>query len=30
MNIKDRLYNRNPLLILSYMSKNNGLLYGKK
>lgn len=28
--IKDKLYNRNPLLILSYLSKNKGMLYGRK
>lgn len=30
MDIKDKFFNRNPLLILSYLSKNNGMLYGKK
>jgi predicted nucleotidyltransferase len=30
MKVKDELFNKNPLLILSYLSKNNRMLYGRK
>ena len=32
MEIKEKMYNRNPLMLLSYLSKNRSteFLYGKK